>query len=118
MENSKSWQQIAKTAQDLRDASINRIHPPVPDVPSDLPTNVTDIPRQLLTTDEILTTERSTEDLVSLLASGKLTSTAVVKAFLRRAGIAQRLVQPLNIMIHAYYTDFAIIDQLCHRDFI
>ncbi|KAL8934867.1 MAG: hypothetical protein Q9211_005007 [Gyalolechia sp. 1 TL-2023] len=91
MANSKSWQDIAKTAKDLRDASISRIQPPVPDVPADLPANVTDIPKHLLSTDEVLITETSTEDLVSLLASGELTSTAVVKAFLRRAGIAQKL---------------------------
>lgn len=111
MEDSKSWQQIAKTAQGLRDESISRIQPPVPDVPSDLPANVTDVPKQLLTKDEVRITETSTEDLVSLLASGKLTSTVVVKAFLRRAGIAQRLancvteVLPEEALSRAKYLD-------------
>ncbi|KAI4175980.1 MAG: hypothetical protein LQ343_001262 [Gyalolechia ehrenbergii] len=91
MANSSSWQHVAKTAQDLRDASISRIHPSVPDVPSGLPANVTGIPKHLLTTDEVLITETSTEGLVSSLASGELASTVVVNAFLRRASIAQKL---------------------------
>lgn len=96
MANSSSWQHVAKTAQDLRDASISRIHPSVPDVPSGLPANVTGIPKHLLTTDEVLITETSTEGLVSSLASGELASTVVVNAFLRRASIAQKLVPTPN----------------------
>ncbi len=88
-----SWEDIAATAQELRDASISRIVPPVPDVPQKLANNVTNIPKQLLTTDEILITETLPEDLLSSLASGKITSTAVVNAFLRRAGLAQKLVR-------------------------
>lgn len=88
-----SWEDIAVTAQELRDASISCIFPTVPDVPQKLAKNVTDIPKQLLTTDEILITETLPEALLSSLASGKITSTAVVNAFLRRAGLAQKLVR-------------------------
>lgn len=91
-----SWQDVAKTAQDLRDASIGRINPPVPDVPSDLPRDVTNVPKHLLAPDEVLITETSPEDLTTALASGKFTSTAVTNAFLRRAGLAQKLVRELQ----------------------
>ncbi|KAL6716404.1 hypothetical protein ACLMJK_005971 [Lecanora helva] len=85
------WQDIATEAQDLRDASISRVKPAIPAVPKDLPLNRTDIPKYLLTTDEVVITQTKPEDLVSSLASGKLTSTAVTTAFLRRAGLAQSL---------------------------
>lgn len=87
------WEGIAATAQKFRDASIDRINPPVPDLPQDLPKNVTDIPKQLLTKDEVLITETTPEALINSIASGKLTSTEVVNAFLRRAGLAQKLVR-------------------------
>lgn len=88
----RSWQETAKIAQDLRDASISRVEPPIPDVPSVLPKNVKDIPKQLLTTEEVRITETLAEDLLPALASGKLTSVSVANAFLRRAGLAQKLV--------------------------
>lgn len=87
-----NWEDVAKKAQEHRDASIKLVKPAVPDVPSELPLNVTEIPKYLLTTEEVIITETTPEDLVISLASGKLTSTAVTNAFLRRAGIAQKLV--------------------------
>lgn len=88
------WQEVAAIAQSLRDKSIERIQPTVPEVPSssELPLNTTHIPQQLLGEDEYAITETSPEQLLSSLASGKLSSVEVTKAFLRRAGIAQRLV--------------------------
>ena len=88
----RHWQDIAKEAQDYRDASINRVVPAVPEVPKDLPLDLTEIPKYLLSTEEVLLTQTAPEDLVKSLASGKITSTAVIKAFLRRAGVAQALV--------------------------
>jgi len=88
-----SWQDIAKEAQDHRDASISRVEPAVPLVPKDLPLDRTDVPKYLLTTEEVTVTQTAPEDLVDSLASGKLTSTVVTKAFLRRAGLAQALVR-------------------------
>lgn len=90
------WQEIAKEAQSLRDTSIKQIQPPVPDVPSpaELPLNVTSIPRQLLSEAELKITESPPEKLLRLLASGELSSVDVTTAFLRRAGIAQKLVGP------------------------
>ena len=86
-----SWQEVAKKAQEHRDESIKLVKPPIPDVPSDLPLNVTEIPKKLLTMEEVTITETAPEDLAKSLACGKLTSTAVTNAFLRRAGVAQRL---------------------------
>ncbi len=87
-----SWREVAKAAQDFRDDSIKPVEPPVPDVSSNLPRDVTNIPRDLLAQDEVLITETSPEELVESLASGKLNSITVVNAFLRRAGLAQKLV--------------------------
>lgn len=88
----RTWQSIAKEAQEYRDASINRIEPPIPAVPKDLPLDRTDIPKYLLTTEEVVITETAPEELVTSLATSKLTSFTVTSAFLRRAGLAQALV--------------------------
>ncbi|MCJ1378120.1 hypothetical protein MMC17_001216 [Xylographa soralifera] len=86
-----SWQEVAKTAQEYRDASIGRVEPAVPNVPQYLPRDVTSIPKELLSKEEVEITQTLTEDLLKSLASGELTSTTITKAFLRRAGLAQKL---------------------------
>ena len=86
------WQEVAKKAQEHRDASIKLVRPAVPDAPSELPLNVTEVPKSLLTTEEVTVTEKPPEDLVKSLSCGKLTSTTVTNAFLRRASLAQKLV--------------------------
>ncbi|KAL8714578.1 MAG: hypothetical protein Q9220_001526 [cf. Caloplaca sp. 1 TL-2023] len=106
-----TWQEVAKTAQHLRDESLSRVKPSVPDVPHHLPKDVTAIPRELLTPDEIAITQSLPEDLVLKLASGKLTSTVVVNAFLRRAALAQKLTNcvtellPEEALSRAKYLD-------------
>jgi len=87
------WQETAKIAQDLRDKSIAEVQPTVPDVPTQLPLNVTGLPGQLLTAAEVKITETPPETLIARLAAGELTSVEVTKAFLRRAGLAQKLVR-------------------------
>lgn len=89
------WQVVAKTAQEYRDASIARVEPAVPEVPKEIPLDVTNLPQELLSEQEVKITQSLTEDLVTSIASGKLSSTTVAKAFLRRAGLAQRLVSLL-----------------------
>lgn len=108
----RSWQQIAKEAQEYRDASIGRVEPAVPAVPKELPLNRTEIPKYLLSTEEVVITETAPEDLVGSLSSGKLTSTAVITAFLRRAGLAQALVGSKIWLGNAQVT---APDQLHHR---
>ncbi len=87
----KTWQEVAQIAQELRDKSIAEVEPTVPDVPSELPLNVSKIPAELLSNAEIGITETSPENLLASLASGKLTSVEVTNAFLRRAALAQKL---------------------------
>ena len=87
-----SWQEIAKTAQKHRDVSIAEVKPAIPEVPPHLPHDATCIPKDLLTQKEVEITETTAEGLVTLLATGKLKSADVTNAFLRRAGLAQKLV--------------------------
>jgi len=98
----KDWQEIAKEAQEYRDASISRVEPAIPAVPKDLPLDRTDTPKYLLSTEEVVITQTSPEELVASLAAGKLTSTAVTTAFLRRAGLAQALVRPCIYSLQCY----------------
>ena len=86
-----TWQQVAKIAQDYRDDSIRKVEPPIPQLPAELPLDRSEIPKYLLTTDEVVITQTSPEELVASLAAGKYTSTLVTNAFLRRAGLAQAL---------------------------
>lgn len=86
-----AWQEIAKTAQDYRDSTLN-LNPPVPEVPADLPLDVTAIPKTLLSPEAVAITQTPPEELVKSLALGRLTSLTVTTAFLQRAGVAQKLV--------------------------
>ena len=94
-----SWQEVAKRAQEFRDASIRRVEPPIPQVPAQLPLDRTEIPKYLLTTEEVVLTQPPPEDLVAFLAAGKITSTAVVIAYLRRAGLAQALTNCITELL-------------------
>ncbi|KAF2454224.1 putative glutamyl-tRNA amidotransferase subunit A [Lineolata rhizophorae] len=86
-----SWEDVVKAAQAHRDETIAAVEPPVPDVPAELPLDVTPLPRQLLSAREVELTETPPEELAALLAKGQLTSVELTKAFLRRAGLAQKL---------------------------
>ena len=91
----RSWQDVAKEAQEYRDATIVRVKPEIPKPQTSLPPDVTKLPQELLTAEEISITESLAEDLVESLASGKFSSTIVVNAFLRRAGLSQGLVSSI-----------------------
>jgi amidase len=88
----RPWQDIAQEAQRYRDASIARVWPDLPQLPENLAKNVTEIPGTILSQEEVQITEMPPEGLLSALASGDLTAVAVTTAFLRRAGLAQKLV--------------------------
>lgn len=88
----KPWQEIAQIAQETRDKSIALVQPPVPEVPNELPLNVVGLPKQLLSPREVEITETPAEVLVTKLASGEWTSLEITQSFLRRAGLAQKLV--------------------------
>ncbi|KAI9754384.1 MAG: hypothetical protein M4579_004722 [Chaenotheca gracillima] len=89
-----TWQDIAEAACKHRDDTIAQITPPVPELPpaAELPLDVTGLPRQLLTAQEDAITKAGVEDLVFAMAEGRLSATEVTGAFLRRAGLAQKLV--------------------------
>ncbi|KAF2229619.1 putative glutamyl-tRNA amidotransferase subunit A [Viridothelium virens] len=95
----KPWQEVAKEAQEHRDQTIAAVQPDIPNVPDELPLNVTAIPTQLLTAEELEITGQTAEQLLPKLASGKLSSVAVVNAFLRRAGLAQKLTNCITELL-------------------
>lgn len=86
-----AWQEIVKTAQEYRDSTLN-LDPPIPEVPADLPLDVTAIPKNLLSPETVAITQTPPDELVKSLALGRLTSLAVTTSFLQRAGVAQKLV--------------------------
>lgn len=97
--NTQSWQQAAESARQYCENTITRVEPPVPGVPNALPLNVTRIPNELLSPREVLITELPPERLLEELSSGRLRSVEVTTAYLRRAGIAHRLVSPPDILV-------------------
>ncbi|KAI9765220.1 MAG: hypothetical protein M1840_007712 [Geoglossum simile] len=107
----RPWQHIAEETREYRDATIDRVEPAVPQPPLALPTNVVNIPREMLSPDEVRITETPPEDLLGMLGSGGLTATVTVKAFLRRAGLAQKLTNcitellPERALARAQYLD-------------
>jgi amidase len=107
------WQDIVREVQCNRDASIDRVQPPIPKNSNNPPTNVLDIPNQVLNHEEIQITQISPEDLLSRLATGELTATTITRAFLRRAALAQKLVGPQPLDIYLNYQ--RCLDQLRHR---
>lgn len=86
------WKKTASKVQDERDQRLQKIEPPLPDLPSYLPKNVVAVPQQLLSPREVEITESSPEHLLSHLTAGEWTSEDVTRAFLRRAKLAQQLV--------------------------
>jgi amidase len=97
IESGATWEEVAADRQKHRDASIAAVQPPVPDPPIDLPLDVSDIARQLLSYEEVKITEMPPEEILSLLASKSISATEVITAFLRRAGLAQKLVFQIHI---------------------
>ena len=86
-----TWQEVAADRQAYRDATIAVLEPSLPDI-TDVPLNTIWLAKQVLTTDEIKITESTVEELVPKLADSTLSAVTVVKAFLRRAGLAQKAV--------------------------
>lgn len=87
-----TWQEVATDRQRYRDETIAAIEPALPDILSP-PLNVTPIAKDVLTEEELRITESKVEELAPQLAKGYLSAVTVVKAFLRRAALAQKLVR-------------------------
>ncbi|KAH9889578.1 acetamidase [Xylariomycetidae sp. FL2044] len=86
-----SWEEVARDRQRHRDATIASLVPPLPDRFPDLPLNTSSIPKSVLSREELAITSSDVEDLIPKLATGTWSATDVVKAFMRRAGLAQKL---------------------------
>ncbi|MCJ1479223.1 hypothetical protein MMC13_007908 [Lambiella insularis] len=86
-----TWQEISRKMRQYRDMTMAQVEPPVPDV-LERPSNVLAMPQQLLSDAEFTITETAPELLLASLSTGKLTSKEVTNAFLRRAALAQKLV--------------------------
>jgi amidase len=86
-----TWQEVAADRQKHRDATISALEPPLP-VINNVPLNTISLAKQVLSADEIKITETKVEDLVVQLANGEISCVTVTKAFLRRAGLAQKAV--------------------------
>ncbi|PQE24666.1 hypothetical protein CJF32_00006955 [Rutstroemia sp. NJR-2017a WRK4] len=87
-------EELVFAAQQHRDETIASLEPPLPELPppANLPRNLTNVPRLLLTPEEINITETSVDELLTALSTGRTSSVTVTQAFLRRAGLAQGLV--------------------------
>lgn len=109
--NPKPWQEISKDMRQHRDNTFAKVDPPIPDVPRELPLNVTTLPKELLSEAVIAITDLPAETLLTRLASGDLSSVGVVKAFLQRAGLASKLTNcitellPERALVRAQHLD-------------
>lgn len=92
-----TWDEVAKDRQRHRDETIAAIEPPLPSIES-IPQYTIPVAKEVLTAREIELTETTVEDLVGKLSTGEWTSLEVTKAFLRRAGLAGKLV------IHSHFS--------------
>ncbi|OJD36773.1 glutamyl-trna amidotransferase subunit [Diplodia corticola] len=97
--NGKPWQEVAAAVQAHRAATLAAVEPPLPKLDDPLPRNTTSLPAKYLTPDEVSITETSPESLLCSLANGTLTSTAVTRAFLRRAALAQHATNCLTELL-------------------
>lgn len=99
-----TWQEVAADRQKHRDATISIIEPPLPDI-EEVPQNTISLAKQVLTAEEVKITETTVEDLVGHLAKGEVSCVAVTKAFLRRAGLAQKVVGSVSFCYEHTSTD-------------
>ncbi|KAI1075752.1 amidase signature domain-containing protein [Whalleya microplaca] len=98
--NGAKWEEVAADRRRHRDATIAELDPPLPELDSSkLPLNTTGIPKTVLTAEELRITNANVEDLIPRIASGEYSTTAVTKAFLRRAGLAQKLTNCITELL-------------------
>lgn len=90
-----TWLSFAREAQQYRDASISSMLPKMPETARSPRQNATLVPATVLSQEEMRLTELSSEALLYEIASRKITVHVVTLAFLRRAAIAQKLVEDL-----------------------
>lgn len=85
------WQSIAAAVRARRDAGLAKVEPPLPPAPETLPRDPHELLANALTPRELeLTEKKSTAELLESLAARTLKAEELVRAFLRRAAVAQR----------------------------
>jgi predicted YcjX-like family ATPase len=93
-----TWEALVQKAVAVRDKSLAKVD--VPPIPSKLPLNVTGIPAMVLTPEEVEITEaHDATSLAAAISSKKYTAVTVVKAFMRRAAVAQKLVRHVGMKL-------------------
>ncbi|EXJ88508.1 hypothetical protein A1O1_05438 [Capronia coronata CBS 617.96] len=100
-----TWQEVASACQSAVLQSIPEKWR-LPSKPDASVTDVRDIPRTcgLITPQQLAITDQTTDELVTQLATGKLTSVQVTEAFCARAAIAHQCVNCLT----AFYCEEAL----------
>jgi len=89
----KPWQEICADVQAYRAATVGKVFSTLSTLLADeLPLNVTGVPADVLTAEEVRITSLTTEELLCQLASLEMSCAEVTSAFLRRAAVAQHLV--------------------------
>jgi hypothetical protein len=110
-----TWQEVAADRQKHRDATIAAIEPAIPEIKAeDVPLNTIGLAKQFLTPEEIAITESTVEELIPKLAKGELSSTTVIKAFLRRAALAQKAVRLITYTPPPHSDTNKTTDELHH----
>lgn len=99
-----------------RDQSVDAVLPEC-SLPDPLPSNVQGLAAQILSTEELEITECDTVALVGKLQSKEWLCEPVVKAFLKRAALAQKTVSYSSNLQPSFieYSRLSTIDQLHHR---
>ena len=87
------WETVVEDVQAYRENSLAMVQPAIPDVPLELPKNVISLAKSLLSIEEIEITDTPPEVLLTAIAARKWSTEEVTRAFLRRAGVAQKLVR-------------------------
>lgn len=88
-----TWEDKALQARSHRDESLAKVQPPLQGLPDQLPRNSQSLPSLVLSEREVEITEKySVTDLLLKLRSKELSAEEVVRAFLRRAAVAQSAV--------------------------
>jgi hypothetical protein len=94
----RSWQEVAKEAQNHRDETISQVRPSVPKISPTKFRNIFDASQELLSSREINLTSKSPEEILHIIANKEATCTEVCNAFLRRAAVAQGLVRNIFVI--------------------
>lgn len=89
---SQSWQEAASKAKQHCEDTLAEVPGSIPHITKELTRNVTGVPGELLSKEDLKITNQNAEQLLDSLAAQRVTSVAITTAFLRQAALAQRLV--------------------------